>query len=801
MRDSLLKNISTRVSSIILILTFSTLSLCAQLYSPFRFEISGRTVDLLTIMRETNTPGLSAAFEHNAGDTTFTASVNEKALSSNTIFPVGAASSAPMIVLVLQLVERGTVELDAPINDYISSLEIPLNKGAEITVRDLLLMKPILGSGYKPQSFSSGEKRPALIDLARQLKPRGTRKADKGTEHGGWILLQLLLEDLYGEDLQTIADREIFNPLCLEDMFYASELPADMVSRASVGHKENGSVLPGNYQRYVSTGCHGLWATPLDYVHFVRAILDIQHGKTNSILKPKTVNMAMKRAYGHRSLLFHLSADGSPYWGGNAKGFYFNMQVDMKNDWVSAVAMNRQLNWRLGGPVLGQTFSLAKQWHSGDKLGIFLQEKDLSDPTLAAIEHYAFHSGLKTERIIVKQGFPVEITSTPAYAYQSSKGRAIYSGRHDSAEAIGQFIRRSQVEPKKMVADEKLDVLVRQRGRQHIALPIKLTSPTGNEAPAELPERLQRQITASLQSVSGFKQRPDVTLTALDRRIYLDLHPFRKADGSYAISYALFSQFDCHNPVSDNFGKPVMLRNDDGIDVEKLALAITADLKKMLDANAGFVPRPVGTAVSVSDWSAIGFALSPEVASNQPTESFRTPVSVMGDYRAALSTDDPPGLYFSFPSPLDRYSGEVRELTANFDFDTQVSAVSGSVTLPVASIATGSGSLDTYVLGDILRSGKFSTASLVFDQVVLAGNWFPGVAKKASIPASLTVRGKTFPVTIAASFTPNEAGLLSVIADFELDFKAIFNSPGPDGPDDIRRRLGFQAAFDLHPVT
>lgn len=787
-------------AAVALIFVFSTLSLYAQVYAPFRFEHNGRTVDLPTIMRETNTPNLRVAFEYDGGDTTFTASTNKEALPENTIFPVGAASSAPIVVLVLQLVERGTVRLDDPVNDHINSLEVPLNKGAEVTIRDLLLVKTKLGSGYKPEGFSAGEKIPTLLEEARRLKPRGTRGIEKSTEYGGWVLLQLLVEDVYGEDLQTIAHREIFQPLCLEDMFYAAELPTNRLAQAAGGHNEDGSKLPGNYLRY-TVGCHGLWATPLDYLRLVREILAIQQGKTESILRPETAKMAMERAYGHRSLLFHLSDDGNPYWGGNAKGFFFNMQVDLKNDWVSVVAMDRQLNWRLSGPVIGQTFLRAQQWRSEDKLGIFLQEQDLDDPTLADIEHYAFVNSLKTERILSDQGFPAEITATPAYVYQSSKGRAVYSGRHDVSRAIEQFIRRSQVEPRKMVSDEKAEVLVHRRGRQGIALPIKLTAPSGTDAPAELPKQLQQAIKASLTAASGFEQAANVSLSALDRRIYLDIHPYRNNDGSYAISYALFSQFDCHTPVANNFGQPLLLSKDGTERPEQLAAAIARDLAAMLDDKKGFVPRPVEASVLENDWSDLGFGLSAEIASQQPTESFRTPLAVTGAYLAALSNTDAPGLYFSFPSPLDRYSGEVRELTAEFNFTPQAATVSGSVSLPVAAIATGSGSLDTYVLGDILKSGKFPEASLVFDAVSLTGAWFPGVAKEASIPARLTVRGKSFPVTIAASFTPDETGILAVTADFELDFKAVFGSPGPDGPDNIRRRLGFQAAFDLHPGT
>ncbi|SER01145.1 serine hydrolase [Neolewinella agarilytica] len=774
--------------------------LSAQLYAPFRFEHNDRTVDLLTIMQETHTPYLSVALDYGAGDTTFTASTTEQELSDDALFPVGAASSAPMIVLILQLVEAGKIKLDAPINDYLTSLELPLNQGQEVTVRDLLLMKPKLGSGYKPRGFAAGKPRPTLLEQARQLSPKGTRKPDKSLEHGGWILLQLLLEDYYGEDLQTIADREIFTPLCLESMIYASELPDELASRAPAGHDKDGSPWPGGYQRYVATGSHGLWTTPLDYTRFVRALFDIRDGKTNSILQPATLQMAMKRAYGFRSLLFHVGQDGEPYWGGNAKGYYFTLMVNAKENWISVVAMNRQLNWQLGGPVAGQAGLLAKQWRSTDQLGLFLQPTDLDDPTLKAIEHYAFYKGIRTERIMAKQGFPAEITATPAYVYQSPAGRAIYSGRHDSPKAIEQFIRSSQLEPRKMVADEQQQVLVLQRGRQRVSLPLKWTAPTGTTPADALPEQLQRQISAALQQATGFRQMQEASLTALDRRIYLDLHPYRNADGSYAMSYALFSQFNCHTQVADNFGNPVLI-GDMGKGVEALATAINGNLEKMLPPESGLVPGFVSTDTPLSSWEALGWNLSPEVSASQATGLYAAPMAISGNYRVSLTEEDKPGLFFSFPSPLDRYSGEVRELTANFLFNATGTSLSGEVVLPTASIATGSGSLDTYVLGDILKSKKYPEASLSFTNVPVTGNWVAGQAKQLTIPAELTVRGKTYPISIAAAFTPEASGKMDASATFELDFRSVFGSPGPDGPDDIRRRLGFRAALSLAPAA
>lgn len=782
------------------LLFVSTLCTCgrAQGLDVFRFEHEGKMEDITGIMQKTNTPGLSLAIDYGQGDTTFTQTVAGKAISATDVFPVGAASSAPMVVAILQLVERGQLDLDAPVNNYLKRFQLPANKGAAITTRDLLLFKVKFNVGYKPDGYPAGVPYPTLLELAKQLVPKGTRRPDANSNYGQWLPLQIMLEDAYGEDFQTIVAREVLQPLGIKDMYYQTELTPALLAQSTKGHKENGTPWPGGYQRYVTTGNHGLWSTPLAYVKFVRAILDIWQGKEGSILEPTTVKSAMETTYGYRSLLFHQS-NGNAYWGGNAKGYYFQMSANLEENWVAAVAVNRQLNWRLGGPVLGQAKLLVKQWRAQDQLGILLQPQDLNDETVAAIEHYACYTGIRTKRIMAAQGLPDGITATPAYVYQSPQGRAIYSGRHDQQEGIERFLRSSQVAPKQPATDTRLGELASKRGRQTIVLPLKLTAPTGTEAPEFLPTALKQGLLRELSVATGFQTTKTVDLTALDRRIYLDVHPYRTAEGDYQFTYAIFSQFNCHTPVRTSFGEPVST-SEAGDGLRVLAQKIAEDLKSMLDPSAGFVPLAVPGSVPLRSWEALGWSLKASVIAAQEVAVLAPPVAIKGNYQVHLTAKDAPGLFFSFPSPLDRYSGEVRALTAAFRFSQQGQRLSGEVNLPVSAISTGSGSLDTYVLGDILKQEKHPNASLRFKEVACLSEWQVGVGQEISIPAVLTVRGKTFPLTVQATFTPNAAGQLDIEASFGLDFKKVFNNNGPDGPADKRRQLGFQAKLTAMPI-
>ncbi|MEM9260023.1 MAG: YceI family protein, partial [Bacteroidota bacterium] len=273
----------------------------------------------------------------------------------------------------------------------------------------------------------------------------------------------------------------------------------------------------------------------------------------------------------------------------------------------------------------------------------------------------------------------------------------------------------------------------------------------------------------------------------------------RTPTGDYQFTYAIFSQFNCHTPVFNSFGAPT-LSTATGEGLQQLAQEIAEDLEKVLNPAAGYVPAAIPGTHKERSWEALGWSVDPAVLAAQEVEKVATPVAISGNYQVRLTKQDVPGLFFSFPAPLDRYSGEIQALTANFRFSPQGQGVSGEVSLPVAAISTGSGSLDTYVLGDILRQRKYPTASLTFTEVDCPSPWQVGVAQQLEIPAELSVRGKTFPIIVQATFTPNAAGQLAIEATFRLDFKKVFNNDGPDGPADKRRQLDFQAKLLVMPI-
>ncbi|MBC6992723.1 serine hydrolase domain-containing protein [Neolewinella lacunae] len=765
-----------RILFVTLLFFFLTVFASGQLYAPFRFQIDGQSFRLAEAMRNVHASNVSAALSAPALDSSFTYAVEGPAPAKTTYYPAGAAGTMPIRLAVLQLAERGRIDLDQPVNRYLCSVPLAGRFGATLTVRDLLLGRYQLGKRSKPRGLAPGQDLPTTTNLVKKLRADKVRPPDGNTTYGNDLVLQLLLEDSYGEALPAILKREVFSPLGMRNSFYALQLTPSQLVNAAVGHEEDGRPILEN-RRYAELSAMGLWTTPSDFARFGRAILEARKG-ANPILGRELALAGTTAQYGFNSLLFHVDEQGMVYSGGNFFGYFFIMNMDVAANWVSVAAVNTQLKWQIGGAVSRQLGLLARQAASEDHLTIFLPQGSDS-PVADEVEHFAMVSAIRCSR---SAKFPAEITGTPAFVLQSPRGRSIYSGRHDDAEAIRGWLRSNQLMLRSMVPDIRTG-LYQERGRQRISLPIKYT--------AAFP--LIARFEAALGSELGLTEGT-CDLGPLDRRVYLDLHPYAEPTGNYAVTYALFSQFNCHEAVSTNYGDPVAV-GADGQGLQELIQKIAVAFRALNRPEAGFTPAAIAADIPSAPWASIGYVAPAAALAAQARDTFQPPLALGARYVVNQDEADPPGLFFGFPAPLDRYAGEVRRLSGQFFLADNGRQISGRFELPVAAIRTSSTALDDYVLGTLLRAGRYPTAALTIPPCRVPAPWRLGVEQGIDLPATLEILGQKITVTLRSTFTPAPNGELRAAATFWLDFPEVFGVAGPDGPAEARRRLEFSAAL------
>ncbi len=152
----------------------------------------------------------------------------DQTVDQNTLFPVASISKWVTSFGVMQLVEKGKLDLDKPIDDYLSRWQLPESEfdNRKVTTRRLLSHSAGLTDGLGYEGFGPDE-------TVQTLEESLTKAADAaysdgvarvGLEPGsqyrysgaGYTILQLLIEELTGKSFQTYMQEEVLIPLGME---------------------------------------------------------------------------------------------------------------------------------------------------------------------------------------------------------------------------------------------------------------------------------------------------------------------------------------------------------------------------------------------------------------------------------------------------------------------------------------------------------------------------------------------------------------------------------------------------------
>jgi len=204
----------------------------------------------------------------------------ERAVDRNTVFATASMSKWITAWAVMKLVEERRVDLDRPVEDYLSRWKLPDSRfdHRKVTVRRLLSHTAGLTDGlgfgdYRldeaiptleqslttPRASSGG---PAVIAVG---VPPGEQWRYSG---GGFLLLELLVEEVSGEHFDAFVKRSLLRPLGMTRSGYGSlsewENSAGSFDRAG---------RPAPTYRYASKGATGFTTSASDLARFALAQL------------------------------------------------------------------------------------------------------------------------------------------------------------------------------------------------------------------------------------------------------------------------------------------------------------------------------------------------------------------------------------------------------------------------------------------------------------------------------------------------------------------------------------------------
>ena len=191
-------------------------------------------------------------------------------LTSNTPMRVQSISKSVSAWGVLKLLERGMIELNAPVSQYLKSWSLPeMDYPAEaITVGRLLSHTAGLPLGDVFTIYSPGEKMPSLQEkLTQEVVPMMEPGITFSYSNTGYNLLELLIEEVSGQDFSEYMRTEVFLSLGMKGSSFNWD--STMMPAPPTGYDLNGNPVP--VYVYPEKASGGLFATAEDMAMFAMA--------------------------------------------------------------------------------------------------------------------------------------------------------------------------------------------------------------------------------------------------------------------------------------------------------------------------------------------------------------------------------------------------------------------------------------------------------------------------------------------------------------------------------------------------
>lgn len=385
-------------------------------------SIARSTYNIEDRMKELKIPGLSIAVMNNgkiewAKGYGIADSTENRKVTTNTLFQSGSISKPVAATRALQLSEKGIVDLNANVNDYLTSWKLPDNeftKEEKATLTGLMTHSAGLTVHGFP-GYSRGDTIPSVVDIldgkgntgpVRVFRKPGERWKYSG---GGYTIMQLVITDIEQKEFSQIMQEEVLTPLKMTSSTYENPLPEKYHNIAASGYYSDGTMVKGNWHVYPEMAAAGLWSTPSDLVKWTHEIQQIATTKKDGLLKAETVDDMLTERRGNQGLgpyvLKHTFGHG-----GADEGFRADLRA-WKEQPISVAIMTNSDN---GSTIIQEIFlSIAEEYNLPDVNARIRKVKEQSPEKLKRYEGTYLFTGDSKAKVVVKEN-GLEFTGGPA---------------------------------------------------------------------------------------------------------------------------------------------------------------------------------------------------------------------------------------------------------------------------------------------------------------------------------------------------------------------------------------------------
>jgi CubicO group peptidase (beta-lactamase class C family) len=258
-------------------------------------------------MAHYHVPGVSIAVIHH-GRVEWTAGYGVKRLDGppvtpDTLFNAASMTKPITAVAVLQLVQEGKINLDAPVNSYLKGWKLPENQYTihrQVTVRELLNHTSGIGT-HNGEVIDPDKGIPTLLQMLNGQKPSTISpvrvEAIPGSKfaysNGGYLVLQLLIHTVTGMSYAQYVQQTVLRPLHMNHSAFDDPLTAQQAASAATGYWENGisAIAPAHFME-PNLAAGGLWTTARDYAKFMIE-LQREYAGTSHLILDRTMARMM----------------------------------------------------------------------------------------------------------------------------------------------------------------------------------------------------------------------------------------------------------------------------------------------------------------------------------------------------------------------------------------------------------------------------------------------------------------------------------------------------------------------------
>lgn len=222
---------------------------------------------------------------------------SKDAVTSNTLFQAASISKPVSATAMLRLVEQGKLSLDAPINTFLKTWQLPDNeftKTEPVTLRRLVSHSAGLNVHGFP-GYASDAKVPTVQQILDGKAPANTKAIQvvmtPGStwkySGGGTTIMQLAMAETTGEAFPALMQRLVLDPIGMQNSAFEQPLSKAKQDLAAAGHDDQGRVISGRWHTYPELAAAGLWTTPTDLTKWAIEIAEARAGESTKTLSQK----------------------------------------------------------------------------------------------------------------------------------------------------------------------------------------------------------------------------------------------------------------------------------------------------------------------------------------------------------------------------------------------------------------------------------------------------------------------------------------------------------------------------------